>query len=165
VTTFPDYSRRAYFRVFAAPHQHPNWRGPIIDRNYTILANVTGNLGLVPGPHDGRYHAGRGSYGYDACRTPWRIAMDYCFNGEARAQAYLAKVGPFFNGVGAANIVDGYSATGSPAGSGNKNMAFIGPAGVAAWRGFQSLLDGAFMFGVNNTANDYFKDSLRVVTM
>ena len=25
------------------------------------------------------------AYGYNACRAPWRIAMDYCFNGEARA--------------------------------------------------------------------------------
>ncbi len=74
-------------------------------------------------------------------------------------------MGAFFNNIGAANIVDGYSLTGSPAGSGNKNMAFIGPAGVAGMAGFQSLLDGAFMFGTGNTANDYFKDSLRVVTM
>ena len=164
LSTFPDYFSPAYFRVFAAATNNPNWKGAIIDRNYAILASVAGNLGLVPDRTSGTLQ-NMGNFGYDACRTPWRIAMDYCFNGEPRAQAYLAKIGPFFNGIGAANIVDGYSLTGAPAGSGNKNMAFIGPAGVAGMAGYPSLLDGAFTFGVNNTANDYFKDSLRVVTM
>jgi endo-1,4-beta-D-glucanase Y len=163
--TFPDYFSPAYFRVFAKATGNSNWSGAIIDRNYAILAAVEGADGLVPDKSSSSYDI-TGNYGYDACRTPWRIGMDYCFNAEPRAQAYLMKIGTFFNGVGAANIDDGYSPSGS-ATSQNKNMAFIGPAGVAGMAGFQTLLDGAFAFGANNSGGDtsYFGQSLRVLTM
>jgi len=36
-------------------------------------------------------------FGYDACRTPWRIALDYCENGEPQAQAYLERIVGFFS--------------------------------------------------------------------
>ncbi|HEY6476784.1 MAG TPA: glycosyl hydrolase family 8, partial [Polyangia bacterium] len=107
------------------------------------------------------------NYGYDACRTPWRIAMDYCFNGEQKALDYLNKVGAFFDGQKVANIGDGYSATGSKVSS-NQNMAFIGPAGVAGMVSWPNLLNDAFNFGVSNPGNGnnaYFPQSLRVVTM
>src|SRR4029079_8277537 len=102
----------------------------------------------------------------DACRTPWRIGMDYCFNGEARAKTYLDKIGGFFNGLTVANIYDGYSLTGTKTGT-SQNMAFIGPAGVAGMAGFPKLLDDAFAFGAttNGGTSGYFQQSLRVITM
>jgi endo-1,4-beta-D-glucanase Y len=164
-TVFPDYFSPAYYRAFAIATQNPVWSGMIIDKGYAFLAQVSGTDGLVPDKSN-TSGAITGNYGYDACRTPWRIGMDYCFNGEARAQTYLMKIGAFFSGVGAANIGDGYSPTGSQT-SGNKNMAFIGPAGVSGMSGFSTLLDGAFNYGVNNNGGDasYFPQSLRVVTM
>lgn len=163
--TYPDYFSPAYYRVFAKATNNPNWSGAIIDRNYAILAAVSGNDGLVPDKSSSA-EAITGNYSYDACRTPWRIGMDYCFNAEPRAQAYLMKVGAFFNGVGASNIGDGYSPSGSQTSS-NHNMAFIGPAGVSGMAGFQTLLDGAYTFGANNSGGDtsYFGQSLRVLTM
>jgi hypothetical protein len=92
--------------------------------------------------------------------------MDYCFSDEPRALTYLMKVGAFFDGVGVAAIRDGYTPSGAAAGSGNQNMAFIGPAGIAGMAaGFPKLLDDAFSYGVSHAANDYFKDSMRVLTM
>lgn len=162
--TFPDYFSPAYFRVFAAVTGNARWTGDILDRNYVILANVTGTHGLVPDRSNGTYQIS-GSYAYDACRTPWRIGMDYCFNAEPRAQAYLAKVGAFFDGIGAANIGDSYSPTGMPL-SMNKNMAFIGPAGVAGMAGFPMLLNDAFAFGAQNLGDkQYYPQSLKLVTM
>jgi endo-1,4-beta-D-glucanase Y len=164
--TYPDYFSPAYYRVFAEVAGNSQWRTTVIDRNYQHLSSVSGTYGLVP---DQSNMAGTisGTYGYDACRTPWRIAMDYCFFGEARAKAYLDKVGAFFNGVGAANIGDGYNPSSGQQTSGNKNMAFIGPAGVAGMAGWSSLLDGAFNYGATNNGGDgaYFPQSLRVVTM
>ena len=91
--------------------------------------------------------------------------MDYCFNGEPRALTYLMKVGPFFQGIGAANIGDGYSLTGMVL-SPNKNMAFIGPAGVAGMAGFPMLLNDAFTFGAMNLGDkQYYPQSLKIVTM
>jgi len=164
-TTYPDYFSPAYFRVFAEVTGDANWSGAILNRNYEILDAVSGQYGLVPDISNAE-HQPMGNYGYDACRTPWRIAMDYCFNGEPRAKAYLDKVAPFFNGIGASNIGDGYSLTGQKT-SDNKNMAFIGPAGVSGMAGYQQLLDAAFGFGASGTGggDQYYPQSLRVVTM
>ena len=175
--TNPSYFSPAYFRVFAAVSGDTNWTGPILDRNYAILAAVTGADGLVPDWTNNQSVLNQGNlmgslydnshYGYDACRTPWRIAMDYCFNGEPRALAYLTKIGAFFNAAGAANIGDEYSLSGTQT-MGNKNMAFIGPAGVSGMAAaHQSLVDGAFMYGATNNGNDtaYFPQSLRVLSM
>jgi len=92
--------------------------------------------------------------------------MDYCFNGEPRAKAMLDKAGPFFSGIGASNIGDGYNVANGSQTSGNRNMAFIGPAGVAGMAGWQSLLDGAFTFGMGSAGDSaYFTNTLRVVMM
>jgi endo-1,4-beta-D-glucanase Y len=162
-----DYFSPAYYRVFAKATNNPQWSGMVIDKNYAHLAAVTGTDGLVPNSTTlENTISSSASYGYDSCRTPWRIAMDYCFNNEPRAKTYLTVVGAFFNGVGAAAIGDGYSPTGTQT-SGNHNSAFIGPAGVAGMTGYPTLLDGAFTFAVNNPSsnNSYFAQSLKVVTM
>ena len=165
---YPDYFSPAYFRVFAAAPVTINGRRyPRLELR--PLGHGLGNHGLVPDSTprtDIQHLSEHANYGYDACRMPWRIAMDYCFNGEPRAQTYLSKVGAFFDGIGASNIGDGYSLTGSKTSS-NQNMAFIGPAGVAGMAGYPQLLDGAFNFGsATGNGNDaYFPQSLRVVTM
>jgi hypothetical protein len=72
----------------------------------------------------------------DSCRTPFRIAQDYCWNGEERALEYLEKINSFHAMVGATNILDGYDLDGTPhpqfASVGMQSAAFVGPAGVGA---------------------------------
>jgi hypothetical protein len=86
--------------------------------------------------------AGPFNYQYDSCRTPFRIALDWCWFGETRAQLFLQKTSSFFSGIGAANIVDGYdlngmrhgqffTGTGAPTLS-QQSASFLGPAGVGA---------------------------------
>jgi endo-1,4-beta-D-glucanase Y len=162
--TYPDYFSPAYLRVFKIVGADPIW-DKVIDRNYEILAQVSGQYGLVPDSTTTTY-ALTDSYKYDACRAPWRIGMDYCFNGEARAKTYLDLIGGFFNTQGVSNIGDGYSLTGMKT-SNFPNMAFIGPAGVAGMSGFPKLLDDAFTYGAtgNGGTSGYFQQSLRVITM
>jgi len=62
-----------------------------------------------------------------------------CWSGDARAKAFSQKIGTFFAGVGAANIVDGYNVDGTKTGS-NKNSTFIGPAGAAGMASNQAQL-------------------------
>jgi len=163
----PDYFAPAYYRVFARATNNNVWSTTILDRNYTLVAAVAGpNNGLVPNSTDTGNPTPTGTYGYNACREPWRIAMDYCFNGEPRAKAILDKMGPFFNNIGAANIGDGYNVATGAQTAANHNMAFIGAAGVAGMAGWQTLLDGAYTFGTTSAGdNAYFTNSLRVVTM
>jgi endo-1,4-beta-D-glucanase Y len=165
-TTYPDYFSPAYFRVFAQLTGDMAWATTIIDRNYVILQNVTGTYGLVPDSSSNTY-AIYGNYGYDATRTPWRMAMDYCFNGEPRAKAYLDKIGAFFNGIAPANFGDAYSPSTGAKLSGNPSMTFIGPAGVSGMASFPTLVDNAFNYGAasNGGTVNYFAQSLRVISM
>jgi endo-1,4-beta-D-glucanase Y len=173
-----DYFSPAYYRVFGKATNDIFWSQYVVDANYAHLAAVSGNDGLVPDASNLEDSLQTSAscplcvpnYGYDACRMPWRIAMDYCFNNEPRALTYLQKIGGFFNtsvSGNAASIGDGYSQSGSKT-SGNTNMAFIGPVGVAGMAGWPMLVDSAFNFGVSNPGNGndaYFPQSLRVVTM
>ena len=182
----PSYFSPAYFRVFAVVAGDLVWARDIIDKNYAVLATISGSNGLVPdwtndsavvgmgfltsaGAPGGTSSTGfdNSHYGYDAARTPWRIAMDWCFNKEPRAQAYLMKVGGFFNPMASniGNIGDGYTLSGSVS-SGNHNMAFIGPIGVAGMAGFPALVDAAFNYGATNQGDlNYFPSSLRMLSM
>lgn len=162
--TYPDYFAPSYFRVFKALTNNANW-DIVIKRNYEILAQVSGQYGLVPDFTDSKYSLSE-NYKYDACRTPWRIGLDYCQNGTPEALTYLQKVGGFFDMTGVSNIGDGYSNTGSRTSSFG-NMAFIGPAGVAGMAGYPKLLNDAFAYGANGNggSQNYFAQSLRVITM
>jgi Glycosyl hydrolases family 8 len=73
----------------------------------------------------------------DSCRTPFRLAEDYCWNATPQALVYLKKIIGFYSGVGVANMVDGYDLNGTPhpqfvTTGGPRAASFVGPAGVGA---------------------------------
>jgi endo-1,4-beta-D-glucanase Y len=131
--TNPSYFSPAYYRVFATVTGDSNWT-KVVDSSYSIIAlSLThGNAdnGLVP---DWCTSAGapEGIYSYDACRTPFRIALDACLFAEPRAMSYLAKTSQFFAGIGVAGIKDGYQLTGVASGS-YLNIPFLSTATVGA---------------------------------
>ena len=73
-----------------------------------MVQNATS--GLVPDWSAGP--ATNTSYGYDATRTPFRVALDVCWSGDTRGKTFSQKIGTFFAGIGATNIVDGYNVNG-----------------------------------------------------
>jgi hypothetical protein len=118
VAVNPSYIAPAFYRVFAAyvtdATQRTRWM-TILDKNYDILAMAqNATSGLVPDWSAGP--ATNTSYGYDATRTPFRIALDACWSGDTRAKTFSQKIGAFFAGIGAANIVDGYNVNGTETG-------------------------------------------------
>jgi endo-1,4-beta-D-glucanase Y len=148
VAVNPSYIAPAFYRVFATyvsdATQRARWT-TILDKNYEILAMVQNTTnGLVPDWSAGP--ATNTSYGYDATRTPYRVALDACWSNDPRAKAFSEKIGGFFAGIGAANIVDGYSVSSGMATSANKNSAFVGPAGAAGMASNQpQLVADAYM--------------------
>jgi endo-1,4-beta-D-glucanase Y len=136
----PSYLAPAFYRVFAAyvddATDRARWM-TILDKSYEILAMVqNATTGLVP-----NWSAGRNDpvYGYDATRTPYRVALDACWSNDPRAKTFSQKIGAFFAGIGAANIVDGYNQNGTVTGS-YKNSTFVGPAGAAGMASNQPQL-------------------------
>lgn len=135
--TNPSYFAPSYYRVFGEiTGQQAAWNR-VVDSSYAILERAANDsTGLVPAwcNANGQSAGMDYTYQYDACRTPFRIALDYCSSGDPRAKAYLQTVGSFFKGIGAGAIKDGYELGGGVRGT-NTSMAFIGPAGVGAMVG------------------------------
>jgi endo-1,4-beta-D-glucanase Y len=199
-TLNPSYFAPAYYRVFKAvggnlpngdsgSNWMPNWDA-VIDSSYSVIngslrpENGNQNNGLVPAwcnssgvPNGGALMGGSPTnYQYDSCRTPFRIALDWCFYSEPRAQAYLAKTSGFFSGVGLKNIVDGYGLDGAPQAQfpGKQSAAFIGPAAVGAMSSasYQPFLDGAYQSlaasvttGALLAGGTYYEDSWTVLSL
>jgi endo-1,4-beta-D-glucanase Y len=159
-----SYFAPAYYRLFKSVNvSGADWDAVIKTVYDTIdialnVANGNQGNGLVPAwcashdtvcaPNPGEYPTGTANYQYDSCRTPFRIAMDWCWFGEARAKTYLAKTSAFFSAIGAPQIADGYALDGTPqpANAGQGSAAFVGPAGVGAMSSpaYQGFVDQAY---------------------
>ncbi|HEY5375234.1 MAG TPA: glycosyl hydrolase family 8 [Polyangiaceae bacterium] len=141
-----SYFAPSYYRAFMVVSGNMGWND-VIKTSYDTLenslndANKNVSNGLVPAwstsqgvPTDAAFKGAPTNYQYDSCRTPFRIGIDYCLNGEPRAKAYAAKTSQFFGGIGAASIVDGYNLDGSPQAqhASGQSAAFLGPATVSA---------------------------------
>jgi endoglucanase len=151
----PSYFAPSYYRAFANVDSGHDWMS-VLTECYTILRNAWGNDGLVPNWVN---QSGTGItvsnsavdpyFGYDACRIPFRIGMDYCLNGDSDASTYASMISTFYASKSSSSslsgISDGYTTTGgNPTGTlgdYTAGMAFIGPAGVGAMAaGNQSTL-------------------------
>jgi len=146
-----SYFAPAYYKVFGkVTGQTANWNN-VAKTSYDVIEQTlsaqNGNQtnGLVPAwsTNAGVPMAPSGSPGMptwhqlDSCRTPFRVAVDYCWNAEPRALTYLQKISGFYAGVGAASIVDGYDLNGNPhptnvTTGGPRAASFNGPAGAGA---------------------------------
>jgi endo-1,4-beta-D-glucanase Y len=174
--TNPSYFAPAYYRhVFATADTTAghNWAS-LADHVISVVAALgSANRGLVPawcGNNCTAPAQNTGSaspttdmlYQYDAHRVPWRMGLDYCWNGTTAAQTYLNTISGFFNGVfanGIDTVYDLYQLNGgacttcTPQAAQPNSMSIVGTAAVGALSGgatytafvqagWQFLLDG-----------------------
>jgi endo-1,4-beta-D-glucanase Y len=165
--TNPSYFAPAYYRAFAQATGDASWL-QVVDRCYAMLAaNANAQTGIVSDWCDGQGNPNsRGvNYSYDACRTPWRIAMDYLFYGEPRALAFCQKLSTWAGGVGANNLVSGYTQAGAPTVNYLDN-AFAGPFACGASAGGTSTFNNAmYMRNQQLQPVNYYNRSLQALTM
>ncbi|MCC9168083.1 glycosyl hydrolase family 8 [Pontibacter harenae] len=139
------YHTPTFFRVFASVTGDNIWE-ELADDTYTLLkAGAHPTTGLVPDWQTASGTPGPGGragyFGYDACRAPWRITLDFLWNGNTEAEAWTKKVSGWANQVGPANIVDGYNLDGTPRGTNGLNSAFLGGFTVASMSHSQEQVD------------------------
>src|SRR5262249_42919772 len=104
--TNPSYFAPAFYRVFDTfESTNHDWTA-VINSTYTYLNSIKGMYGLVPAwcgssctTAGGGGYMDADKYQYDSHRTPWRIAIDACWNNEARAKSYVALTTAFFEGA------------------------------------------------------------------
>ena len=77
-------------------------------------SQVNGNLQIGCGPQVAG-GGGTNEYQADAARTPWRVAIDYQWTGDDRAQDFLQSIGGFASSQQMMRIRDRYTLAGQPA--------------------------------------------------
>jgi endo-1,4-beta-D-glucanase Y len=177
-----SYFAPAYYRLFKMANvPGADWDAVIKTVYDTIdialhVDNGNATNGLVPA-----WCASRGArcepraganYQYDSCRTPFRIAQDWCWFGEPRAKAYLDKTSAFFSAIPVTSIADGYALNGTPQpeNPGERSAAFIGPAGVGAMSsaGYQTFVNQTYAAVATRTllaGGTYYEESWTVMSL
>lgn len=158
-TVDPSYFAPAYYREFARrdPENAAFWSG-LVDSSYRLLDALQSRMdGVFP---DWAHADGTpaGTFGYDACRVPWRIAVDYRLSNDPRAKRVLEGVNAFVDRAGGLE-----QAVADP---NNRNSAFLG--GLALARVVRSTADleaahQQWMAGVGNRDDAYYQGTLRVL--
>jgi endoglucanase len=169
-----SYYAPAYYRAFAKkkPDQAAFWN-KLAEDSYPQLSRADNDsTGLVPNWSGMDGGAGCGGkpdgdrYGYDAARTPWRIATDYVWHGTPAAKAYLAKLIAWVDGPagGITAIGDKYTLSGTEE-SPNHNSTFTGAFALAGMSDSQAKADlyGTAFRGISD--GTYYEESLRAVYM
>ncbi len=144
-----SYYTPAYFRIFAEETKDAFW-DTVADDAYTILDNgANATTGLVPdwqsydgvpGGTDSSGSQWYDYYRYDACRVPWRMILDYIWNGNQDALDWCFKISNFADSIGSDSIVDGYDLNGTPRGQYN-NGPFVGGFAVGGMSHSQAMVD------------------------
>jgi endo-1,4-beta-D-glucanase Y len=155
--TNPSYYAPAWYRIFADFTGNKDWI-TIANTCYDIVDQVkqyNNGTGLVP---DWCQSTGEQcttdtlgyNFKYDAIRYQWRTAIDYCWYGEKRAQANIEASCKFFQTIGAANILDGYTITGE----------VIGTEHTA---GFVTMSAAATMaYSDRNVAKEFYNETWKI---
>jgi endoglucanase len=156
-----------------------------IDRMYALTQKLqesaSGGTGLVPdfvvdtkstpraAPPDFLEGPTDGDYSYNACRVPWRIGTDFIVSGDVRARQVLSRLTGWMKRISGgepSGIAAGYRLDGAQIADG-PNAAFVGPLAVAAAiePGNQEWLDALWKWLVLAPADDYYADSIRLLSM
>ena len=169
----PSYQSPAYYRQFATQvsSQTSTWNSAVTAA-YTLLnTNRNTTTGLISNWSDASGAAngcnGSNEYGYDACRNPWRMAVDVLWTGNSTAQTnFCVPIASYVNGKGAGNAGGPVSQSG---GSGTVNATFVSTfaAGICgATSTYQTIMNSMYTQTVNTVdASGYFGNTLRVISL
>src|SRR6266545_3085621 len=173
-----------HLRVYAAATGDAEWTR-VADATYTLIAGMqskyspkTGllpdfiqDIDTTPAPAQPNYleSGSDGRYAYNACRAPWRIAIDYVLNGDQRALAALKPINSWVRASAAGkpqNIYGGYQLDGTAAADAF-SIAFAAPLGVGAMVSSdnQEWLNALWDQVAGSSVQGYYGDSLKLLSM
>jgi endo-1,4-beta-D-glucanase Y len=146
--TNPSYFAPAYYRAFAAyvPQDAAFWSKFVSD-SYALLS--TNQAGGLPTDWCNGSGAREGDYGWEACRVPWRIAVDYGWSQDPAAVQSLQAIA---------------SAGGSIASFKDPNSCFRGGLALTGVTDQAKLDSNVTQWLANVPADDsYYQGTLRVL--
>jgi endo-1,4-beta-D-glucanase Y len=167
-TVNPSYFSPAYYRRFALlqPERADYWIQFAGD-TYEMLRGMQDQVGgLLPdwGFGDGRAEGdpdGRGQYGYEAVRAPWRIALDLAWSNDAAPRALLARMSETIDARGGLTAMADDESF-----EDKRNSAFLGSLSLSGVGVSQDKFDGYVAEWLAYEEVDdswYYQASLRVL--
>jgi hypothetical protein len=159
----------------------------VIEKSYAIIEAVqathspeTGllpdficHVDKVPVPAKPKYLESKqdGAYSYNACRVPFRVALDFLVSGEPRSRDALGKINRWMrqktNGD-PATITAGYTLSGKEIDN-DKQMCFVAPLAVSAMVSpdNQEWLNALSAFVINSSKEDtgYYDSTIKLLCL
>jgi len=160
-----SYYTPAFFKVFAQVTSDTVWKKLANDTYVHLARNAHPTTGLVSGWQNastGAAMMGPGgtqndsSYNHDASRVPWRIALDYFWNGEPRAKAWATKITNWAYGYGISNLKEGHNRNGTAVSGTTAGFAFLGGWAVGSMANDSAAVRNAFVSAVATRNDDYW---------
>ena len=151
----PSYFAPGYYKVFAHyfSDQAGTWTA-LTDGSYQLYAIYQARMNnLVPDWSNADGSDNGSQYWYDACRTPWRVAVDYAWSGDTRAKTFMQNVSSWVDANG-----------GLPKAAQQQNSAFLGAFALASAYE-QGKLDSSVSRWLQADVDDapYYQATLRVL--
>jgi endo-1,4-beta-D-glucanase Y len=176
----PSYQAPAYYKAYAAqvPAQSAFWTNAVTAAYNLVTANAHATTGLVSdwcnsAGQKNQCNGGYDGYGYDACRHPWRMAVDAVWNNDATGMAQSTKIANYAKGVGASSVGGPRNMDGS--GGGGHSATFVSMYAVAVMgspAGNQTFMNQIYSETVNVSDNyqtgypsGYFGNTLRTISL
>lgn len=170
----PSYLAPGYYRTFAkvAPTDAAFWNAAANSAYTTLNTVANATTGLVPNWEQngvaGACGGGNntGDFGYDALRTPWRVATDYRWWGGDSARRLLTSQVAWVQSKGGLSALtsDVYSLSGNPVGSYAPSAAFLGTFAAATVVSDPSTADAYYTTLLNApTSGLYFPITLKAL--
>ncbi|MDR0330702.1 MAG: carbohydrate binding domain-containing protein [Chitinispirillales bacterium] len=160
-----SYYTPAFFKIFAEVTSDPAWT-KLAEDTYTHLErNAHPTTGIVSGWQNvgtGAAMMGPGgtqndsSYNHDASRVPWRIALDYLWNGEPRAKAWAAKITNWAYGYGINNLKEGHNRDGTAVSDTPAGFAFLGGFAAGSMANDSAAVRTAFENAIASRDDKYW---------
>jgi uncharacterized repeat protein (TIGR02543 family) len=160
-----SYYTPAFFKVFAQFTNDDAWTKLAEDTYTHLQRNAHPVTGLVSGWQNastGAAMMGPGgtqndsSYNHDASRVPWRIALDYFWNGEPRAKEWATKLTNWAYGYGINNLKEGHNRDGTVVNNTQAGFAFLGGWAVGAMTNDSVAVRAAFESAIATRNDDYW---------
>ena len=164
----PSYIAPAYYRLFAEvdTENAEFWKTTAMNANYKLLEanSAEYSTGLFDNWSDANGKGMDKYYGYDAARTPWRLAQDFYWFGESKAKTMLDKLGTWVSSKPASEMKGTIERSGNQMWN-DHNSTFVATlmTSLVTDASRQSKLDEYWNEAVSLGDEAYFEQSMKVL--
>jgi len=162
----PSYVTPAYYELFkSVDTDGAAFWDMALDVNYELLEtnSAENSTGLFDNWSNASGTGLDGYYGYDASRTPWRLAQAYYWYGQTRAYTLLNKLGTWANGKSATAVSGSIQRNGTFGGDHNSTFVATLMTSLVTSPTHQTKLDQYWKEAVALGNENYFNQSLKVL--